>query len=192
MGITTASALFRGDPPTVDDIVAEIESASELTLVVDARPPGSMFRFHARLAFACAPREHVEVYAYMPGVPSTRDMILGTPGIDQLARDNPQVARMIEMYTKAPLPDSDAACVHTLGYIGEEGTLHDFTAIALESLGGALTRPISAERRGRCATKLTPALLAARHREHRRAWIAELLKSPAKQLAAAWRRWRSR
>src|SRR5689334_25424413 len=67
---------------------------------------------------------------------------------------------------------------HT-GPVGEEGTLHDFVVLALESLGGALGRPISAERRKRCAGTLNPARVRARHRTHRRLWITELLKAPA-------------
>jgi hypothetical protein len=116
-----------------------------------------------------------------------RELIMATPGIDALARDNPNVAKMIETYTTAAKPDPTVAHVHTRGYISEEGTLHDFAAIALESLGGVLASPMSEARRARCAEKLTPALLRARHRQHLRLWIWELMKVPATLLAAVWR-----
>lgn len=69
-----------------------------------------------------------------------------------------------------------------MGYIGEEESLHDFAALALESLGGVLARPISDARRARCGERRTPALLRARHRQHVRLWIWELLKIPLKLL----------
>ena len=188
MGITAASASFRGDPPRLEAIVAEIERMSGLTLVVESRPSDDLFRFNADIAFACVPRERVTVYAYVPGRKGLRELILATEGIDALARENPKVAKVIEVYTTAAEPDPTVAHVHTRGYIGEEGTLHDFAALALESLGGVLARPISEARRARCAGNLTPALLRARHGRHVRLWIWELLKAPAKLLAAAWRK----
>ena len=188
VGITASSASFRGDPPALEAIVAEIERLSGLALVVEPRSSGDLFRFNADIAFARVRRERVTVYAYVPGQKGMRELIMATPGVDALARDNPKVAKMIEAYTTAATPDPSVAHVHTMGYIGEEGSLHDFAAIALESLGGVLARPISQARRARCAEKLTPALLRARHRQHVRAWIWELLKAPANLLAAMWRR----
>ena len=160
---------------------------SGLALVVESRPSEDLFRFNADIAFACVRRERVTVYAYVPGRKGMRELIMATSGIDALARDNPKVAKMIDVYRSAATPDPTVAHVHTMGYIGEEGTLHDFAAIALESLGGVLARPISEGRRARCAEQLTPALLRARHRQHLRLWIRELLKVPAKLLAAVWR-----
>lgn len=152
---------------------------SGLALVVESRPCGDLFRFNADIAFACVRRERVTVYAYVPGLKGLRELILATEGIDALARENPKVAKMMEVYTRAAKPDPTVAHVHTRGYIGEEGTLHDFAAIALESLGGVLARPISEARRARCAENLTPALLRSRHRQHVRLWIWELVKIPA-------------
>lgn len=107
---------------------------------------------------------------------------MATSGLDALVRDNPKVAKMPEAYMPAATPDPSVGHVHTVGYIGEEGSLHDFAAIALESLGGVLARPISEAHRACCAERLTPALLRARHRRHVRLWIWELLQIPAKLL----------
>ena len=161
---------------------------SGLALIVDGRSSGDQLLFSAEIAFACAPRERVSLSAYAPGRKGVRELIMATSGLDALARDNPKVATMLEPYLRAATPDPSIGHVHTIGYIGEEGTLHDFAAIALESLRGVLARPISEVRRARCAEKLTPALLRARHRQHVRLWIWELLKAPAKLLAAAWRK----
>src|SRR5690242_7803542 len=165
MGITATSAAFRDDRPTLDAIVAEIERRSGLPLVVESREPGTVFRFNAAVAFACARQEQVEIYAYAPGAPNIRDTILTTEGIDQLAQDNPQVARMIDTLRTAPAPDPHLTHVHTRGYVGEEGTLHDSVAIALEALGGVLTRPMSDDRRTRAAGPFTPETLVARRRQ---------------------------
>ena len=179
MGITASSASFRGDPPSLEAIVAEIERTSGLALFVESRPASDLFRFNAEIAFACVRRERVSVYAYLPGRKGMRELIMATAGIEALARDNPQVAKMIKTYTTAATPDPSVAHVHLMGYISEEGTLHDFAALALESLGGVLAHPISEARRARCAEKLTPALVRARHRKHVLLWIWELLKIPA-------------
>ena len=187
MGITASSAAFRGDPPSLEAIVAEIERTSGLALVVESRSSGDLFRFNADIAFACLRRERLTVYAYVPGRNDMRELIMATPGIDALARDNPKVAKMLEAYTTAATPDPNVAHIQTRGSIGEEGTLHDFAAIALESLGGVLARPMTEARRARCAEKLTPALLRARHRRHLRLWIRELVKNLPKLLAGAWR-----
>jgi len=182
VGITASSASFRGDPPSLESIVAEVERSSGLALVLESRLSSDLFRFNAEIAFACVRRERVSVYAYMPGRKGMRELIMGTVGIDALARDNPRVTKMIRTYTTVVTPDPSVAHVHLMGYVGEEGTLHDFAAIALESLGGVLARPIPEARRARCAEKLTPALLRARHRKHLRLWIWELLKIPARLL----------
>ena len=187
MGITDSSAAFRGDPPSLEAIVAEIERMSGLALVVESRSSGDQLLFNAEIAFDCLRRERVTLHAYAPGRKGMRELIMATSGLDALARDNPQVTKMLEAYMPVATPDPSVGHVHTMGYIGEEGTLHDFAALALESLGGVLARPISDARRARCGEKLTPALLRARHRQHVRLWIWELLKAPAKLLAAAWR-----
>ena len=73
---------------------------------------------------------------------STRpELIMATSGLDALVRDNPKVAKMPEAYMPAATPDPSVGHVHTVGYIGEEGSLHDFAAIALESLGWCARAP---------------------------------------------------
>jgi len=85
---------------------------------------------------------------------------------------------------KPPPPTDAHQAVTVRGYISEEGTLSDVTALALESLGGTLTHPMSDERRHRASTRLTPAGLAARHRHNNRAWLRALAAAPF-QLARA-------
>lgn len=186
MGITSAAASFRGHAPTLEAIVSKVEELSGLALLVESRPPGTMFRFHANVAFACVRRERLDVFTYAPSATSVRDQIVATPGIEELARDNPRVADMVDRLRSESPPDPNVTHVHTRGYVSEEGTFHDFVLMALESLGGVLTRPMSDNRRARCSTPLTAAVLRARHRQHARLWMPELLKAPIRLLTSWW------
>ena len=148
MGITASSASFRGDPPSLKAIVAEIERVSGLALVVESRSSGDQLLFSAEIAFDCVRRERVTVHAYAPGRKGMRELIMATSGMDALLRDNPKVAKMLEACMPAATPDPSIGHVHTMGYIGEEGTLHDFAAIVDAQSGPfALTSLPSVESR---------------------------------------------
>jgi hypothetical protein len=58
MGITTQLAVFAR-APDLGQIIAEASRLSGLELTCRELEPGDLFRFHADVAFACYPREHV-------------------------------------------------------------------------------------------------------------------------------------
>ena|SRR5689334_16940992 len=91
MGITAASASFRGDPPTLDAIVATVERMSGLPLAVESRSPGAMLRFNATVGFACALDEYVEVYAYGPGEHRIPTLRTCTHGACRRGRHTPRL-----------------------------------------------------------------------------------------------------
>lgn len=115
MGITASSASFRGDPPSLKAIVAEIERVSGLALVVESRSSGDQLLFSAEIAFDCVRRERVTVHAYAPGRKGMRELIMATSGMDALLRDNPKVAKMLEACMPAATPDPSIGHVHTMG-----------------------------------------------------------------------------
>lgn len=178
MGITSQTVRFTDGPPDLDQIAAAMTRLCGLPVSVDDSSPAiksDLFEIHATLRFECAPREFVEVYSYRarvtakaPGMPMDLREIARATGID--------TAR-IELLFPSSFP-VDHRAVHLRGYVGEEGTLQDVAALALESLGGALARPMSEERRQRAAGRLTPASLRARHKRHNRAWLRALATLP--------------
>lgn len=178
MGITSQTVRFSDEPPNLEQIAAAMTRLCGLPVSVDDSSPAiksDLYQIHATVRFACAPREHVEVYSYRarvtamaPGLPMDLPEIARATGID--------AARIERLFPSSSPVDHRA--VHLRGYVGEEGTLQDVAALALESLGGALARPMSAERRQRAAVPLTPALLRARHRRHNRVMLRALATLP--------------
>lgn len=68
--------------------------------------------------------------------------------------------------------------IHLRRCVSEEGPLHDVAALALESLGGTLTRPMADEQRRRASVPLTSTELRARHRRHNREWLSAIAGVP--------------
>lgn len=175
MGITHTSAVFAGQVPDLARIAAEMTRRSGLEVSVrDSAPEvtSTVFAMHGELSFACVNRERVKVYSYRPWVPREPDEAT----LAALAAIDPGHADQAHRILNGGRVDGDHHSVHVQGFVGEEGTLFDVTALALESLGGSLTRPISDERRQRCSAALTPSALRARHRAHWRAFVRELFK----------------
>lgn len=177
MGITAQTARFTGEPPKLDQIKAAMTQLCGLAVSVDdssTAMKSDLFAIHATLRFESVPRESVHVYSYRartPGdaaLPVNAREIASATGID---------AATIERLFPASFP-IDHRAVHLRGYVSEEGTLQDVAALALESLGGTLVKPMSEERRHRASVRLTPALLHARYRQHNREWLRALATLP--------------
>ena len=178
MGITAQSARFTDEPPQLAQIATAMTQLCGLAISVEdssAASKSDLFEIHATLHFECAPREGVEVYSYrahvrreIPAMPADLREIASVADFDTAA---------VERFFSAPLP-VDHRAVHLRGYVGEEGTLQDVAALALESLGGALARPMSEERRRRASIRLTPDLLHARRRQQNREWLRALATVP--------------
>jgi hypothetical protein len=144
-----------------------------------------LFEIHARLRFAFAPREHVEIYSYRAGATDRRyaDYAQMREGL----KAEGVSATLLDRAFPAPPADDDRS-IHLRGYVGEKGTLHDVAALALESLGGTLTRPMSDEQRHRASVPLTPTELRARRRRHNREWLRVVAGLPFHVVRAAFRR----
>jgi hypothetical protein len=190
MGITHTSAMFAGPVPDLGRIAAEMMRRSGLEVSVRNSAPevtSTVFAMHGELSFACVNREHVKVYSYRPWVPREPDEAMLTA----LADIDPNLVDQARRAFNGGRVEGDHHSVHVQGYVSEEGTLFDVTALALESLGGSLSGPVSDERRQRCCAPITPSALRARHRAHSRAFVRELFKGLGQLTSALARRlWR--
>jgi len=192
VGITHRSEFFQSEPPPLEEIVAEAEHASGLALTVPSVHSDTLFRYSADVAFEADPREQVTVYAYNPealrrSIEQQAALFQG-PGAKELAERDPRVARLIAHWSgveKAPYDLGKS--VHLRGFVGEEGTLNDVLALALESLGGSLTPPLRDKQRHDATGPITATTLRQRRSAHQRAFTKALLAAPM-QLLRAWRR----
>jgi hypothetical protein len=175
VGITAGTGQFAGNPPTLDEITAAMTRLCGLAVGMEQSPAetrSDLWEIQATVWFKCAPRERVDVYSFR--AEATAKMRSGI--VERALAEGADSATVERLFPNRPGDNRNA--VHLRGYIGEEGTLFDVAALALESLGGTLTRPISDERRRRASVQLTPGELAARHRQHNREWLLALGSAP--------------
>jgi hypothetical protein len=173
MGITIQSARFDGQLPDLQHLVAEMTRSSGLAVTVHDSTPevkGQVFQVHCRLAFACEPRESVEISAYQSGAARQgSDRLKALAAIAEKSTSDPVVLNHVRQLLDAPTPANEQSTMQLRGYVGEEGTLFGVAELALESLGGTLRTPMSDARRHACSGPLDPATLRARHRARSRA-----------------------
>ena len=191
MGITFRSAKFGGAPPSLEEILGEATRMCGLPLEIRRSSSGSLFRYSAEVGFAVRRSERITVYAYDPDALRRfhlheRDL-LQSPEIVALTNERPSIARAIERADSLANHDPAAACVHLRGGVSEEGTIGAVLALALESLGGLLTPPISDAQRRAGAGPITAAELRRRPRANARAWMAALSSAPWQLLKMKWR-----
>lgn len=185
MGITSRTVTFAADPPHLDQIASAMTQLCGLVVRIDDSSTAiksDLFAINAKLRFACAPREYVEIYSYRAG--SITSMYAN---MRERAKAEGASETLLDRAFPAP-PSDDHRSIHLRGYVGEEGTLHDVAALALESLGGTLTRPMPDEQRRRASVRLTPAELRARHRRHNREWLRAIAGLPFHVVRAVFRR----
>jgi len=173
MGITSQSATFDGPLPGLERIVAEMTRHSGLVVAVrdsTSDVKGSVFDLHCSLAFACEPRESVEVFSYQPGAARAGvDRMKALAALAEKSTSDPVVLEHIHHLLNLPTPEDRPHAVHLRGSVAEEGTLFGVAELALETLGGTLRTPMSDARRGACEEPLDRATLRERHRAHHRA-----------------------
>jgi hypothetical protein len=193
VGITHRTVKFSeaASSPPLPEILAAMTRLSGLPVTVHRSSSDHLYRLNAEVSFSCVPRERVTIISYVPASErATRSHLRDTPGVEDLAKKNAHVARMLA--DLEGIDDTKGTAVHVSGYVGEEGTLHGVASLALESLGGTLDRAMPDEQRKQCSMRLTPALLRQRHRQHRRKWMAALLRVPGYATGALVRALRKR
>ena len=70
MGVVVEEVRFAGSAPDVRLIATAITELCGLPVLATESPAevkGVLCELHAHLAFSCAPRDEIEVYAYRPG-----------------------------------------------------------------------------------------------------------------------------
>ena len=158
MAIVVQEARFPSPLPDIGRIVGTITEICGLPVLVKESGSdikGNLYELHAHLAFACAPKDHVEIYSYQSGAvqQSYKKMYadMGEFAPKPKGWDEPLGTQMI--YLKI--------------YLGQEPTLFHVAILALEKLGGELKKPISEDDRQAYGDTLTPAIFEKRLSKNR-------------------------
>ncbi len=157
MGMFFGSVTFPGQAPDLARITAAVTERSGLALAVEesgADIKGGLHDMHARLAFACAPREQLELYSYRPGAVKafSESVLVDVPF---------PTARFLQGMNEL----EGAQTVYLRASLGLEPTLLAFTLLALEALGGRLAHPFPEDLRRQYGAPVTVADLEERHRQ---------------------------
>jgi hypothetical protein len=154
----SAEVRFDGRAPALSRIAEKVTELSGLGLSIQEVEPGDQgYDIHARLAFACAQDDQLEVRAYRPG--AVRAFY------DEAFQGVPQPMDRFVQGLKEP---AGTQAVYLRSHTGLDPTLLTVTILALEALGGRARDPISEEERCQYGTPITVAQLEERRRSMRR------------------------
>ncbi len=140
MGITSAEVAFPDRAPPLPETCAKATELCSLPVVVLETHTDKILEFRGSIAFECAQDWPLEVFAYRQG------SVAGFVGVTEPA---------------------DTQTVHLRGDLGEP-TLMVTTRLALESLGGTLSREIPGEYRREFGQPITESELMERLRKAKR------------------------
>jgi hypothetical protein len=164
MAVVSEEVTFDGRAPALSLIADKVSALSGLSVSVKdsgADVKGNLHDLHARLTFACAPEEQLELYAYRPG--AVKEFAESWPG--------PSAQFLQGLHEPA-----GAQVVYLRSYNGLEPTLMVVTGLALEALGGRPRAPIPEDVRRAYGRPITAAQLEARRRKAcKQAWGACLV-----------------
>jgi hypothetical protein len=149
MGLVFEEVVFDGRAPQLSHIADKITELSGLPLgVIESGPDvkGDLYDLHGYLAFACAPKQQLEIHAYRDGTVRKHRLPMGKC-----------VQGMHE--------PSGTQSVYLRSFIGQEPTLLLAATLALEAMGGHPKHLPGDEVRREYGTPVTPAQLAERQRK---------------------------
>ncbi len=165
MAVVTQEVMFEGMAPGPAAIETAIARLGGLPATLTEDGPGikgDLYDLHGRLAFACGRSNSIEIFSYSPGAVRRHyeQMSAGAPAV---------LGRQLQGMTG--LDESPGhQSIHLRAILGQELTIFTVAALALESLGGRIRRPIPEEARLRCAGPMTREALDRRVRKAR--WVA--------------------
>ena len=134
MGVTVEEVVFAYPAPSAGAISTRVAERTGLPVTVAEDSPDDrrdLYDLRADLAFAAHPKSPVQVTAYRPG--AVRNHLRRT------GMDRSPLARVVQGANEA----DGTQTVHVRGYVGQEPTLFVAVTLALESLGGRCSRPVS-------------------------------------------------
>lgn len=156
MGIHVFKVTFDAPAPTAAAIAARVTELVGLPLILRESPPeirGTLHDLHAQMAIEAYPKSEIELTAYRVGAVKEH---LRLTGMDALP-----IANAVQGANEV----LGEQTVYVRGYVGQEPTLLLATTLALESLDGRLSEPMSEDIRHEYGRSISLDELRRRHRK---------------------------
>ena len=174
MGIMFAKISFEEHVPPFSDICSQITEICGLPVIVLGLLDDKLYDLHAAIAFECAQDVTLELIAYRQGA------------VGQFCEDACDEERILGTLLKNVVQGANepigTQSIYLRGYLGQDTTLMNTTKLALESLGGIPTEPISDEDQSNFGRTICKSELRERHntmkREMQKVFIVNVLMLP--------------